>query len=51
MCSRFAIGDITLLFKVLQKIQGERLGAKGERLGAKGERLGAKGERLSIVFF
>ena len=36
---------------MLQKILGERLGAKGERLGAKGERLGAKGERLGIAFF
>jgi hypothetical protein len=51
MCSRFPIRDIALLFRVLQKIRGERLGAKGERLGAKGERLGAKGERLGIVFF
>jgi hypothetical protein len=33
MCSCFAIADIALLFNVLQKILGERLGAKGERLG------------------
>jgi hypothetical protein len=37
---------MSLFFKPIYEIKGEKLGGKGEKLGGKGEKLGGKGEKL-----